>query len=167
MSGLAGLYPSATQPAPLFPDAALASFYDIPKTRGFVNWSEGDVAAGVLRLDAPPGWEATPEAAAERRAVADHMAAVGVGPSLARELWNDVAAATARPIATTQEAGIAELQRTYGAQTGAKIEAARQMVQEMEARYPGTIRHLEATGLGNDPAFIKKLATLASKRGRR
>ena len=155
------------KPAPLFPEAALASFYDLPKTKGFVNWNEGEVGTGALRLETPPGWETTPEAAAERQAVADHMASVGVGPSLARELWNDVAAATARPVTTSREAGMAELTRTWGTQTEAKIEAARSVIAEMEARYPGTIRHLEATGLGNSPDFIRKVATLAARRGRR
>jgi hypothetical protein len=40
------------------------------------------------------------------------------------------------------------------------------LIQGMEAKYPGTIAHLNATGLGNSPQFVQKLITMATRRGR-
>jgi hypothetical protein len=102
----------------------------------------------------------------DRRAVADAMAAAGAGQWVARELWGDYARAVAHPITTSEADAMAELRRTWGRQTDAKIALARGAIAEMQARYPGTVEALNRTGLGNDPAFIRKIAARASRRGR-
>jgi hypothetical protein len=148
------------EPAP----EAATRLYDIPETRGFVNWTEGQAQPGQISLDPPSGWDETPEVAADRQAVADAMAASGAGASLARELWSDITAAAARPVTTTEADGLAELRRVWGNQTEAKLAVARGRIAEMAAKYPGTMDYLNRTGLGNDPAFIRKIVARAGRR---
>ena len=156
------------KPAEPVPDVGAAVLFDAAsiETRVPVRWGEAPAAPGQVQLETPDGWDTDAEASTERQRVADAMGAVGVGPSLARELFGDFAAAVAKPVTTTREAGMAELGRMFGAAAPQKLEAAKGIVRAMEKSYPGTIAWLDQTGLSNSPQFIAKLAALAARRSR-
>ena len=160
--------PAAANPPPEQPRNIAAELFgaSLTTTRGFVNYAEGQVGPGVIKLDTPEGWEGDEAALAERQRVADAMASTGIGPSLAKELFADVAAATAKPVTVSRDAAMAELRGQYGAGLEAKLASVAPLVQQMEAKYPGTVAHLNATGLGNSVQFIQKLVTMAGRNGR-
>lgn len=64
--------------------------------------------------------------------------------------------------------GMKALRERWGDQTPAKIELARGMIREGEAKWPGLTNYLNATGLGSDPKLIQQLVARAERRpGRR
>lgn len=131
-------------------------------TRTFVRWDEQPASAREIRLQAPIGDNATPEVLAERARFVEGLAAAGAGPTIAAELWADALAANSRPITTTADQCVAELRRTYGAAAETKLAAARALLAKVATVYPGVIQHLDRTGLGNSPEFIRKIAARAS-----
>jgi len=145
-------------------EAAARLYGDIPETKSFVNWQENAAAHNQVQLEAPEGWENSDseEAAADRVQIANALADAGAGPSLIREVWSDITTTPSHPV--TEAACMAELQRTWGSQTNAKIAAAQGVIAKIEASYPGAREWLAATGRGNDPVLIKKAAALASRR---
>lgn len=64
--------------------------------------------------------------------------------------------------------GMKALRERWGDQTGAKLQAAKAMIKEAEAKWPGLTNYLDATGLGSDPKLIQQLVARAERRpGRR
>jgi hypothetical protein len=60
------------------------------------------------------------------------------------------------------------LQERWGDQTGAKLQAAKAMIKQAEAAWPGLTNYLNATGLGSDPKLIAQLVARAERKpGRR
>jgi hypothetical protein len=147
-------------PAP--PPSAAALLYDVPETKGFVNWGEAQADHNQVKLSVPDNWEDSDAATADRMQIANALADAGAGPSLIHDVWRDVSAPWSRPVSEAE--CMADLQRTWGSQTPAKIAAAQSVMAKVEASYPGTARWLNETGRGNDPALIKKAAALASRR---
>jgi hypothetical protein len=157
---------AAAEGIPDTPEVIANLMFDIPETVTPVNFNEGAAGPGEIDLPLPEGWEDSEAAATDRQAVADAMALAGAGETVARELWHDIAAASANPVTTTQSEAMAELRRTWGRQTDAKIALARNAVAEMQQRYPGRTQYLQETGLGNSPEFVRKIVARASRRGR-
>jgi hypothetical protein len=61
-----------------------------------------------------------------------------------------------------------DLQAKWDAQTGAKLELAKGMIRQAEAKWPGLRNYLNDTGLGSDPKLIQQLVARAERRpGRR
>jgi hypothetical protein len=64
--------------------------------------------------------------------------------------------------------GMKVLQERWGDQVPAKLQAAKAMIQEAAAKWPGLPEYLERTGLGSDPKLIQQLVARAERRpGRR
>lgn len=144
---------------------------DFIATTNPVAWGEpaADAATigGALERVAPMLPEATVPDRNERRAFAGALAQIGVGESLAAEIGTDLAAATAKAFVGTKEAGTAALTQLWGNRTAANLQAAKGVIDEMERAFPGTKQRLNETGLGNDPAFIRKVVAFAHARAAR
>jgi hypothetical protein len=149
-------------------EEAAKPFVEIPETRLNVAWDEPKASPGSVTL-APlardEGWDLSTKGEAERSTAADAMIAAGAGSTFAQEVFRDVAAAY-RPDfqRVTPEASIGQLQKEWGANYAVNIAAAQALVQKAAVKDPSIISHLERTGLGNDPAFIRKLAAYAARR---
>ena len=64
--------------------------------------------------------------------------------------------------------GMKVLQERWGDQTGAKLQMARSMIRDAEAKWPGLKEYLNVTGLGSDAKLIQQLVARAERRpGRR
>jgi hypothetical protein len=127
--------------------------------------------AGALAEAATTGGDAvdqTEAGNAARATLADAMAAAGAGPAFAREVYGDVIRASAIGYAPpTPDAAVKELRAVWGKDFDANAKAARALVAKAAKRDPAIVPFLERTGLGNDPAFIRKLATRAAALRRR
>lgn len=156
----------AVPDAPAAPERATpgqALYADLVPTHGRVDFAEPVVPPEQIKLQVPMGWDNGPEAQAERAQFVEALADAGAGRTMAREVWADIAQAAARPVTVTQEAAMADLRKAWGPAADAKLAAARGLVAKVADRYPGAIEFLERTGLGNDPAFIRKLAARAAR----
>ncbi|HVC59991.1 MAG TPA: hypothetical protein VND19_06460 [Acetobacteraceae bacterium] len=192
-SALAAMYPSAAPAAPAAPETtpplapappqapeagtappsnAHLLYLDQPPTlSGLVQWSEPPAAsAAEIKLDISmyDHADTSPAGDAARAKLAEAMVAAGAGPTLAREFFADAARA-ARPgyQRTTAEACTAQLREQWGARYEAKMAGAMQLVRTAAAVDPQIGDFLRSTGLGNDPAFIRKLAARAAAQARK
>jgi hypothetical protein len=59
---------------------------------------------------------------------------------------------------------MAELNRKWGSKAPAKIAAAQSVIAEAAKSWPGIVEYLNASGLGNDPKLIARLAARAERR---
>jgi hypothetical protein len=59
---------------------------------------------------------------------------------------------------------MAELNRKWGSKAPAKIAAAQSVIAEAAQSWPGIVEYLNASGLGNDPKLIARLAARAERR---
>lgn len=90
----------------------------------------------------------------------------GIGSSLLSEVnrtataWNKMDA-TARTMYAQQE--VTALQKLWGDGYAAKVNAARQLIREMEAKRPGLARILEESGAGNSAQVIAQVALHAER----
>lgn len=140
---------------------------DLPPTRDLVRWDETPAAAAEIKFDPAPGDHGAdaPEVEAARTTLAEAMAHAGAGASIARELYRDAAAASRpdyKPV--TAEQGMVTLREAWGPAFDRNLEAARGAILKAAEKDPGIISYLEQTGLGNDPAFIRKIAARATRR---
>lgn len=146
--------------AALYPDAGIT-------TRGYVKFDEPALADPASLEILIPGDLANPDPAATDRLRAAFVAA-GAGPTTAREILADaVAAARQGTSANAPDSTLAELRRSWGNQTEARLAAARDLVRRATAHDPDIPDFLARTGLGNDAGFIRKLAARAMQRGGR
>ncbi|MGF6230524.1 hypothetical protein QFZ27_004479 [Inquilinus ginsengisoli] len=150
------------------PESAAATLYEPapPPTREYVRFDEPPATPGSISLAAPSdeGWDLTAEGDAARARAADAMVAAGAGTTFAQEAWRDVVAAS-RPDyqLVAQDVALAQLRQDWGPKFEANVAAAQRLVQAAAQKDPTIVSYLEQTGLGNDPAFIRKLAARAAK----
>jgi len=147
------------------PDARASLYDDNPTTREPVRWNEEPARDGrAISFDVPGDADLTDTGDAERATLAAAMAHAGAGQSLGRELYRDVMAASRENYSrVAPDAGVAALRETWGGSFDRNIAAARALVAKAAERDPSIIGYLERTGLGNDPAFIRKIAARAAK----
>jgi hypothetical protein len=94
----------------------------------------------------------------------------GVGRTMANDLLRQGIEASRRgPLSDHQiqqrnTAGMAALTAKWGDRTGEKLELAKGMIREAEAKWPGLRNYLNATGLGSDPKLIQQLVARAERR---
>lgn len=123
----------------------------------------------IMRLPVDPeaaGFSVAPEAAAERSEVREVLSAIGVSRTEVESIWQAALASAApayKPM--TQEAATATLRAEWGTSYARNIASAHAAVALAAQRSPAIMKHLEATGLGNDPAFIRKMAHAGKRRG--
>lgn len=159
--------PRRPEPEP-DPDAFARKLYGhgaVP-TREPVRWDEAAARDGSqIRFTLPLGeLDRTDAGDAERAKLAAAMAHAGAGNSIANELYRDVIAASRPNYApATPDAGLAGLREAWGSGFDANLTAARALVAKAAQKDPSIIPYLERTGLGNDPAFIRKIAARAAK----
>ena len=63
------------------------------------------------------------------------------------------------------EATMAELQADFGSTLDADLNAARQLIADLDKLTPGLIDSLEASGAGNNPRLIRTAISEARRRG--
>jgi hypothetical protein len=110
----------------------------------------------------------------EQTQIGEALAAAGLGLTTAASfIRQGIAASRNGPLSDHEiqkrnTDGLKVLEQRYGGQAGAKIELARGMIREGEAKWPGLTNYLNATGLGSDPKLIQQLVARAERRpGRR
>jgi hypothetical protein len=129
-------------------------------------------SADNLRLEVPSDLQARDAegqaaAAADLALVRDAFVAAGAGATTAKAIFADaIRAARAGTLNIDPVKTMDELRSTWGAATDSKIAAARALVAKAAEKAPGIIEFLERTRLGDDPAFIRKLAARAARMGR-
>lgn len=154
--------------------AASAPVEELPEfiaTAHPVAWGEPAADAAMIRdvLEevAPMDPEATVPDRNARRAFAAALEQVGVGQTVAREIFSDIATFNERPFTGTSEQAAAALDRIWGDAASEHLAAAKGVIVEVEKAYPGVKDFLNSSGLGNNPAFIRKIAAFAHARARR
>ena len=164
--------PQAPEAGTAPPSGAELLYQDQPPTiSGMVQWSEPPAAsAAEIKFDVSlhDHADTSPAGDAARAKLAEAMVAAGAGPTLAREFFADAARA-AKPgyQRTTAEACTAQLREQWGARYDAKMAGVMQLVRTAAAVDPQIGDFLRSTGLGNDPAFIRKLAARAAAQARK
>jgi hypothetical protein len=94
----------------------------------------------------------------------------GVGRTMAVDLVRQGIEASRRgPLSDEQvqqrnAVGMAALQAKWGTRAGEKIQLAKGMIRDAEAKWPGLTNYLNATGLGSDPKLIQQLVARAERR---
>jgi hypothetical protein len=165
--------PSApAEPAPA-PDPATAAQeraerqYGAP-TQGAVDWNEPAAQAADYQLQAPAGvLDMSPVGQDALARLREGFAEAGAGKTLAAELFSDaVRAQQGQSFTVGRASAEADLRREWGGRYDAKVAAAQGLIRRVATRCPEVVGFLERTGLGNDPAFIRKIAAAAARRGR-
>jgi hypothetical protein len=110
----------------------------------------------------------------EGEQIGQALIAAGLGNTTAASFMKmGVEASRRGPLSDQQiqqrnDAGMAELRERWGDQTGAKLQMARSMIRDAEAKWPGLKEYLNVTGLGSDAKLIQQLVARAERRpGRR
>jgi hypothetical protein len=141
-------------------------YFDDVATRNPVRWDEPAISKATdvqLDISLMRHADTSPEGDAARAKVAEALVAAGAGQTLAKKLFADAGRAAKDGYkAPTRESGEAELKAAWGASYDAKIAGAQGLIQKAAAKDPSIIEFLERTGLGNDPAFIRKIANRAA-----
>jgi hypothetical protein len=94
----------------------------------------------------------------------------GVGRTMAIDLVRQGIEASRRgPLSDDQVQrrnadGLAELREKWGPKASEKIQLAKGMIRDAEAKWPGLTNYLNATGLGSDPKLIQQLVARAERR---
>jgi hypothetical protein len=154
----------------IVPDDGMAHrVFDDPLAQMYDAAADLSAIGEIMRLPVDPeaaGFSLAPEAATERGEVREALAAVGVSRTEVESIWQ-AALASAAPSykPATQEATISALRAEWGTGYERNIASARAAVALAAQRSPAIVKHLEATGLGNDPAFIRKMAHAGKRRG--
>lgn len=162
----------SSDPGAAFSDTADALFPTMVPTNGYVDWNEPPAQPAEYELAEPEGTEFrdyTPEGQAAEQRFRMALAEVGIGRTAAEEFWKDALAAQHRPAPTSRDMAAAEreLRAAWGNRYEAKIGAARALVQQVARTSPEALEYLNRTGLGNDPAFIRKVVAWAEARQKR
>jgi hypothetical protein len=106
----------------------------------------------------------------EAQQITSAFIASGVGRTMAIDLVRQGIEASRRgPLSDDQVQrrnadGLAELQAKWGTRAGEKIQLAKGMIRDAEAKWPGLTNYLNATGLGSDPKLIQQLVARAERR---
>ncbi len=155
---------------PVRPDPGTLYFDPIETRSGLVKWDEPAAAsAAEITFDTSfvPHADLSPAGDAERARLAEAAVAAGVGATLAREVYADAARA-AKPgyVPTTHETCQAELREAWGSRYESTMEGVFALVRKAAAVNPEIGPFLRDTGLGNDPAFIRKLANRVAAQAR-
>lgn len=149
-------------------EVAQALYAEEPETLGPpVKWDEPAAPAGELRevIEKAGSTSDTFDATADLPTLANAFAAVGVGPTFAREaMMHAVFAAshTYEPMEPTQVVG--ELRKSWGKNYDKNIARAQAAVRAANDKDPRVMRFLNQTGLGNDLAFIRKVHASLQRR---
>ena len=153
------------------PDEVAGRIFDkSAPTRGMVEWDEPAAMAADYKLttDAQDVLDTSPEGVAAMDRLRAGFEAAGAGPTLAKELFNDAVMAHQGGFARQGlEAAERELRQHFGGRYDAAIARAQGLIHRAAEKSPELIPFLERTGLGNNVAFIKKVAAAATRRGRR
>ena len=149
--------------APVSPAAAVYADHTV-WGETYVNLQEGAAQPLDYRLDVPADIrDDSPEGRAGEQAARQALAGMGVGATIAAALHEAVVAAARSPITTTPEQALQDLRATWGSQTDANLAAAKAAFADYRTRDPAGAALLERTGLTNDPAFIRKIASAAGR----
>jgi hypothetical protein len=106
----------------------------------------------------------------EAQQITSAFIASGVGRTMAIDLVRQGIEASRRgPLSDDQVQrrnadGLAELREKWGPKASEKIQLAKGMIRDAEAKWPGLTNYLNATGLGSDPKLIQQLVARAERR---
>jgi hypothetical protein len=150
---------------------AASLYFDDVKTRNPVRWDEPALTkASDVQLDISlmKNADTSAEGDAARAKLSEALVAAGAGQTLAKELYADAGRAALDTYkAPSRESSEAELKALWGRAYETKIADAAALVQKAAKVDPSIIGFLERTGLGNDPAFIRKIANRAAAQARK
>jgi hypothetical protein len=163
--------PAQAQPPAEGGDPQPEPLPEVLETNNAVRWSEpaAEAATHAAMIDEVNPVPAEPDVfdARDRAAGAAAFEQLGVGATVARELYQDMATAMATPYQGTPDGAMVALTRLWGDQVNTKITTAQKAIDEFAAAYPGLKDLLVRSNLGNDPAFIRKVVAAAEARARR
>jgi hypothetical protein len=153
-------------------EAAMAnSLYDLPMDPDGPRYSEPTMDRFTAEIPDDLAAHLGPH---EGEAIAESFIAAGIGHTQALSFVKmGIEASRNGPLTSEQiqqrnTDGMKVLQQRWGDRTGEKIQAAKAMIKEATARWPGLPEYLERTGLGSDPRLIQQLVARAERRpGRR
>lgn len=148
-------------------EVAAAMYDDHPDTIEPVKWDEPAAPAGDLReviADAVSKSDAF-DPSADLPKLAGAFAAVGMGQTFAREVMTHASrAATDGYEPMDPDAVMQDLRKSWGKNTDKNIGRAQAAIRAANEKDPRIVPFLNRTGLGNDPAFIRKVHASLQRR---
>src|SRR5687768_1815334 len=150
-------------------DMAERMYGDLPSGDG-VRYDEPELTSPQeFSLEVPDALAAN-LGEGEAQQITSAFIEAGVGRTMANDLVRQGIEASRRgPLSVEQVErknadGMAALTAKWGDRAGEKLELARGMIREAEAKWPGVKAYLNATGLGSDPKLIQQLVARAERR---
>jgi len=176
----AALYRTNAPPTPMPPaspaegkepptpaESAADLYVETPETFEHVEWVEPAANAGELGevIDSTTRRFDTFDATADQKPLANAFAEANIGRTFAREVMDHVGRASQPGYEPTEQATAeAELRASWGKNFQRNVGIVQAAVQAAHAKDPRIVPYLNDTGLGNDPAFVKKLYASIQRR---